>query len=209
MLLGIETIQKPLDLTVLETDQTPFGLLTKASIKNTCFTLRAFILKGTPAGCHVFSLHGADAEVSCHLQPPHPWQPPMETPCKNMAAEGAGAAGRAPACLCVFCGLPAAGKSTLARKVLRTAAQCGWRAGVVPYDDLIPERAFQTGVAEGGGKLREMVKTRSILVATQKKSAIISPPSIAGGVFCLSLPRCGQQEAGQLTAHSPALTSGG
>lgn len=126
----------------------------------------------------MFSLHGADAEVSCHLQPPHPWQPPMETPCKNMAAEGAGAAGRAPACLCVFCGLPAAGKSTLARKVLRTAAQCGWRAGVVPYDDLIPERAFQTGVAEGGGKLREMVKTRSILVATQKKSAIISPPSI-------------------------------
>lgn len=50
---------------------------------------------------------------------------------------------RAPACLCVFCGLPAAGKSTLARDVLRAAALAGWRAAVVPYDTLIPDRAFQ------------------------------------------------------------------
>ncbi|XP_070708424.1 L-seryl-tRNA(Sec) kinase [Pempheris klunzingeri] len=73
-----------------------------------------------------------------------------------MAAEGAEAEGRAPACLCVLCGLPAAGKSTLARRVLSTAAQHGWRASVVPYDDLIPEHAFQTKVVEDGVKLREM-----------------------------------------------------
>ncbi|XP_035519040.1 L-seryl-tRNA(Sec) kinase [Morone saxatilis] len=73
-----------------------------------------------------------------------------------MAAEEAGAVRRAPACLCVLCGLPAAGKSTLARKVLSTAAQHGWRAGVVPYDDLIPEDAFQTRVVEDGVKLQEM-----------------------------------------------------
>ncbi|XP_044033945.1 L-seryl-tRNA(Sec) kinase isoform X2 [Siniperca chuatsi] len=75
-----------------------------------------------------------------------------------MAAGEAGGVGRAPACLCVFCGLPAAGKSTLARKVLSTSAQYGWRASVVPYDDLIPEHAFQTKVVENGVKLQEMTE---------------------------------------------------
>lgn len=75
-----------------------------------------------------------------------------------MAAEEAG---RAPVCLCVLCGLPAAGKSTLARKVLSAAAEHGWRASVVPYDDLIPEQAFQTKVVEDGNKLQEMVRQLS------------------------------------------------
>ncbi|KAG8008634.1 L-seryl-tRNA(Sec) kinase [Nibea albiflora] len=73
-----------------------------------------------------------------------------------MAAEEAGVVGRAPVCLCVLCGLPAAGKSTLARELLSTAARRGWRAGLVPYDDLIPEQAFQTRVLEDGAKLQEM-----------------------------------------------------
>lgn len=76
-----------------------------------------------------------------------------------MAAEEAGGVGWAPACLCVLCGLPAAGKSTLAHKVLSTAAQQGWRASLVPYDNLIPEHAFQTKVVEDGVKLQEMVNT--------------------------------------------------
>lgn len=76
-----------------------------------------------------------------------------------MAAEAAGGEGRAPACLCVLCGLPAAGKSTLARKVLSTAAQHGWRATVVSYDDLIPEHAFQTKQVEDGVELQDSVKT--------------------------------------------------
>ncbi|XP_047465873.1 LOW QUALITY PROTEIN: L-seryl-tRNA(Sec) kinase [Mugil cephalus] len=64
-----------------------------------------------------------------------------------MAAEEPGSVGRPPACLCVLCGLPAAGKSTLSRIIVGTAAQQqGWRATVVPYDDLIPEHAFQTRV---------------------------------------------------------------
>lgn len=61
-----------------------------------------------------------------------------------MASEEVGAQCRAAACLCVLCGLPAAGKSTLAGEVLRTAALAGWRFVVVPYDDLIPDHAFQT-----------------------------------------------------------------
>ncbi|XP_041818528.1 L-seryl-tRNA(Sec) kinase isoform X2 [Chelmon rostratus] len=75
-----------------------------------------------------------------------------------MAAEEAGAVGRPPACLCVLCGLPAAGKSTLARQVLSTAAQHGWRASLVPYDDLIPEHAFQTRVVEDAVKLQRMTE---------------------------------------------------
>ena len=76
-----------------------------------------------------------------------------------MAAEEAGPLGRVPACLCVLCGIPAAGKTTLSAEVLSTAAQHGWRASVVPYDDLIPEQAFQTRGVEDGAKMEEMVKT--------------------------------------------------
>uniref|UniRef100_A0A1A7WRI1 Phosphoseryl-tRNA kinase n=1 Tax=Iconisemion striatum TaxID=60296 RepID=A0A1A7WRI1_9TELE len=50
----------------------------------------------------------------------------------------------ASACLCVLCGLPAAGKSTLARRISGTATELGWRAALVQYDDLIPDQAFQT-----------------------------------------------------------------
>lgn len=74
-----------------------------------------------------------------------------------MASEEAGAAGRAPACLCVLCGLPAAGKSTLAGAVLRTAALAGWRSAVIPYDDLIPDRAFQAKEMDDGVKVQESV----------------------------------------------------
>lgn len=74
------------------------------------------------------------------------------------AAVAAGGEGQAPACLCVLCGLPAAGKTTLARKVLGAAAQHGWRAAVVSYDDLIPEHAFQTKQVEDSVKLQDSVK---------------------------------------------------
>ncbi|KAM9716768.1 L-seryl-tRNA(Sec) kinase [Menidia menidia] len=67
-----------------------------------------------------------------------------------MAAVDTGTRGRAPACLCVLCGLPAAGKSTLARRVLEASAEYGWRATVVPYDDLIPGAAFRTTEGEHG-----------------------------------------------------------
>lgn len=80
-----------------------------------------------------------------------------------MAAEEAGSVGRAAACLCVLCGLPAAGKSTLSRTVCSTAAQHGWRSTVVPYDDLIPEHAFHARVAGEDVKLQEMVKTVGLI----------------------------------------------
>lgn len=76
-----------------------------------------------------------------------------------MAGEESRAVGRPPACLCVLCGLPAVGKSTLARKIHSTAVLHGWRAAVVPYDDLIPENAFQTKVIEDDVKLQQPVKT--------------------------------------------------
>lgn len=73
-----------------------------------------------------------------------------------MAAGEGGTLGRVQACLCVLCGIPAAGKSTLSAEILGTAAQHGWRATVVPYDDLIPEQAFQTRGVEDGAKMEEM-----------------------------------------------------
>lgn len=74
-----------------------------------------------------------------------------------MASGEVGAQCRAPACLCVLCGLPAAGKSTLAGEVLRTAALAGWRSAVIPYDDLIPDHAFQAKEMDGVVKLQESV----------------------------------------------------
>ena len=55
---------------------------------------------------------------------------------------------RAPVCVCVLCGLPAAGKSTLARTVTGVAAERGWRATVMHYDDLIPQYAFHVKVLD-------------------------------------------------------------
>uniref|UniRef100_A0AAZ3QGQ1 L-seryl-tRNA(Sec) kinase n=1 Tax=Oncorhynchus tshawytscha TaxID=74940 RepID=A0AAZ3QGQ1_ONCTS len=51
-------------------------------------------------------------------------------------------------CLCVLCGLPAAGKSTLAQAVNSHSAQRGWRSAVISYDDLIPGDAFNVKEVE-------------------------------------------------------------
>ncbi|XP_042611263.1 L-seryl-tRNA(Sec) kinase isoform X4 [Cyprinus carpio] len=47
------------------------------------------------------------------------------------------------ACLCVLCGLPAAGKSRLARELRGRAQTRGWRTLLVTYDELIPARDWQ------------------------------------------------------------------
>lgn len=80
-----------------------------------------------------------------------------------MAQAGeAGVTGRTPGCLCVLCGLPAVGKSTLARTILGTAARQGWRACTVSYDDVIPEHAFQITFAEDSVRQEESVSSSMI-----------------------------------------------
>ncbi|XP_050980024.1 L-seryl-tRNA(Sec) kinase isoform X2 [Labeo rohita] len=49
----------------------------------------------------------------------------------------------AAACLCVLCGLPAAGKSRLAGELRGRAQARGWRTLLVTYDELIPARDWQ------------------------------------------------------------------
>ncbi|XP_026077974.1 L-seryl-tRNA(Sec) kinase-like isoform X2 [Carassius auratus] len=49
----------------------------------------------------------------------------------------------AAACLCVLCGLPAAGKTRLARELRGRAQTRGWRTLLVTYDELIPARDWQ------------------------------------------------------------------
>ncbi|XP_062070875.1 L-seryl-tRNA(Sec) kinase [Lepus europaeus] len=52
---------------------------------------------------------------------------------------GAGSQGPRKRALCVLCGLPAAGKSTLARALgQRLRRERGWAVGVVSYDDVMP-----------------------------------------------------------------------
>ncbi|XP_046888444.1 L-seryl-tRNA(Sec) kinase [Hypomesus transpacificus] len=53
------------------------------------------------------------------------------------------------ACLCVLCGLPASGKSTLAQAVKTLTGQQHWRSSVISYDNLIPDYAFHSKTVEG------------------------------------------------------------
>ncbi|XP_062959078.1 L-seryl-tRNA(Sec) kinase isoform X1 [Cynocephalus volans] len=63
-------------------------------------------------------------------------------------ATGTGSEGPQKRGLCVLCGLPAAGKSTLARALRhRLRQQRGWAVGVVAYDDVMPD-AFLDGASE-------------------------------------------------------------
>lgn len=83
-----------------------------------------------------------------------------------MAAREAEALGLAPACLCVLCGLPAAGKSTFATGLVSAAVQRGWRAAVIPYDDLIPDEAFRARKAGDIVGLQEPVTSLHVSVCT-------------------------------------------
>lgn len=67
--------------------------------------------------------------------------------------------GPAPPCVCVLCGLPAAGKSTLARSVCGVSAERGWRCAVLPYDELIPEGAFHAKAARDGCRDQQDAQT--------------------------------------------------
>ncbi|NXN27934.1 PSTK kinase, partial [Nycticryphes semicollaris] len=64
---------------------------------------------------------------------------------------GGGGGGRARAGLCLLCGLPAAGKSTLGRALRRRLPQrLGWACALLSYDELIPPEAFEHGEPGAG-----------------------------------------------------------
>ena len=56
---------------------------------------------------------------------------------------------RSRVCLCVLCGLPAAGKSSVCGQMSTLCAEQRVRCCVVHYDDLIPEDAFRVMEEEG------------------------------------------------------------
>ncbi|NXY81043.1 PSTK kinase, partial [Alcedo cyanopectus] len=65
--------------------------------------------------------------------------------------EEPGGGGSARVGLCVLCGLPAAGKSSLARALLRLLPQRqGWACGLLTYDELIPPEVFGSRESEAG-----------------------------------------------------------
>ncbi|XP_041939341.1 L-seryl-tRNA(Sec) kinase-like [Alosa sapidissima] len=45
-------------------------------------------------------------------------------------------------CMCLFCGLPAAGKTTIVKALSNHTTLMGWRTWSLLYDDLIPQEAF-------------------------------------------------------------------
>lgn len=85
--------------------------------------------------------------------------------------------------LCVLCGLPAAGKSTLARALRhRLRQEQGWAVGVVAYDDVMPD-AFpeeeSTSPLPAAWKLRRqelLAYLESLLSALVKGAPLSAPP---------------------------------
>ncbi|XP_053496088.1 L-seryl-tRNA(Sec) kinase-like isoform X1 [Ictalurus furcatus] len=60
----------------------------------------------------------------------------------TQSSAGVCARARARACVCVLCGLPAVGKSTLTHLLSDHLHTLGWRTFIISYDELIPEEAF-------------------------------------------------------------------
>lgn len=65
-------------------------------------------------------------------------------------------------CLCVLCGLPAAGKTTLAQAVNTLTVEQGWRSIVIVYDDMIPDHAFHIKVLEEDDSLMQSQKVMAV-----------------------------------------------
>ncbi|KAK2866751.1 hypothetical protein Q7C36_002807 [Tachysurus vachellii] len=51
-------------------------------------------------------------------------------------------------CVCVLCGLPAVGKSTVTHLLSDHLHTLGWRTFIISYDELIPEEAFRFNTPE-------------------------------------------------------------
>ncbi|XP_007260982.3 L-seryl-tRNA(Sec) kinase isoform X1 [Astyanax mexicanus] len=73
-------------------------------------------------------------------------------------------------CLCVLCGLPASGKSSLAQVVSSELHMQGWRTLILSYDQLISEDAFDfsTAVVDEDGVSRGQTRWR------QHRQAVLS-----------------------------------
>ncbi|XP_074963585.1 L-seryl-tRNA(Sec) kinase isoform X1 [Phalacrocorax aristotelis] len=74
--------------------------------------------------------------------------------------------------LCVLSGLPAAGKSTLARALRQRLPQCsGWACALLSYDELIPPQAFDPREAGAGplpGPPRWKLSRRDVLQCLER-----------------------------------------
>ncbi|XP_054974791.1 L-seryl-tRNA(Sec) kinase isoform X2 [Sorex araneus] len=85
--------------------------------------------------------------------------------------------------LCVLCGLPAAGKSTLARALAhRLRLELGWDVGVVAYDDVmpeaVPEEAGARPLPARWKRLRQelLAYLESLLGAVTSGAPLAAPP---------------------------------
>lgn len=92
--------------------------------------------------------------------------------------------------LCLLCGLPAAGKSTLSRALRRLLPpRQGWDCAVLAYDELIPQEA--PGPAEPGWKRRRREVLRHLERLLRAPPACAEPgppePGAAAGPLCIVL----------------------
>lgn len=116
---------------------------------------------------------------------------------ENMKAgeDARGARGEGPRKLglCVLCGLPAAGKSTFARALSqRLRQERGWAAGVVAYDDVMPdaflEEAGATPLVSAGA--RPLVRAEGAGPRLRRREDAHSLPRPLRGA-CVAEAGCG------------------
>lgn len=113
-----------------------------------------------------------------------------------------GSGGGARVGLCLLCGLPAAGKSTLGRALSRRLPQRpGWACALLAYDELIPPEAFRTSPSPlvsaaaliGRGGCAAVTSWRATAVARQRDAAgpgAVSP-HVGPGAGSAQRRRCG------------------
>ena len=65
-------------------------------------------------------------------------------------------------CLCLLCGLPAAGKTTLVQALSNHTALRGWKTLSLIYDELIPQEAFSKVYMESDSQPLQTVILSSI-----------------------------------------------
>lgn len=89
-------------------------------------------------------------------------------------------------CLCLLCGLPAAGKTTLVHALSNFTTVKGWKTLSLFYDELMPQEAFDEVYVENDSQSLKMV---TLFLSANKLSAQCKRTAVKGNKL-LAIVHC-------------------